>query len=295
VNPVPEHAGPSATSRAGGALAGSAATTHTLGVPWEKDVEAAYFRNIPDEALVQSAAKPFSVPDRGRLLVEIGAVLSLLPEPPGRILDLGCGTGWTSSFLARSGYDVVGVDLSPEAVDTARAAFPLPSLAFAIHDFDEPLPQSFGLFDAVVFFDTLHHAEDERRPLRAAYLALRDGGVCVACEPGTGHAVSEGSIHAVATFGGRERAMPPPQVVAAGREAGSTDQPAGDVAEAGAGETPWAQPAGAGAGETPWAQPAGTGSDARWAATDHDRVDQVGLPNPRVPYDALRVGDPSMN
>ncbi|MDA8071063.1 MAG: twin-arginine translocase TatA/TatE family subunit [Actinomycetota bacterium] len=81
----------------------------------------------------------------------------------------------------------------------------------------------------------------------------------------------------------------------AGREAGSTDQPAGDVAGAGAGETPWAQPAGAGAGETPWAQPAGTGSDARWAATDHDRVDQVGLPNPRVPYDALRVGDPSMN
>ncbi len=220
MNPVPEHAGPSATSRAGGALAGSAATTHTLGVPWEKDVEAAYFRNIPDEALVQSAAKPFSVPDRGRLLVEIGAVLSLLPEPPGRILDLGCGTGWTSSFLARSGYDVVGVDLSPEAVDTARAAFPLPSLAFAIHDFDEPLPRSFGLFDAVVFFDTLHHAEDERRPLRAAYLALRDGGVCVACEPGTGHAVSEGSIHAVATFGVRERDMTPPQVVAAGREAG---------------------------------------------------------------------------
>jgi len=218
--PEPEPARPPTVRRGEGALAVGTATTHTLGVPGEKDVEAAYFRNIPEEALAQSVLKPFSVPDRGRLLVEIGAVLSLLPQPPGRVLDLGCGTGWTSSFLARSGYDVVGVDLSPEAVDTARAAFALPSLAFATHDFDQPLPASFGVFDAVVFFDTLHHAEDERRPLQAAYQALRDGGVCIACEPGTGHAVSEGSIHAMATFGVRERDMTPPQVVAAGTEAG---------------------------------------------------------------------------
>jgi len=30
-----------------------------------------------------------------------------------RLLDLGCGTGYTSAQLARAGYEVVGVDLSP--------------------------------------------------------------------------------------------------------------------------------------------------------------------------------------
>lgn len=39
---------------------------------------------------------------------------------PGRALDLGCGTGTNSLYLARHGWQVVGVDLAAKAVRQAR-------------------------------------------------------------------------------------------------------------------------------------------------------------------------------
>ena len=38
----------------------------------------------------------------------------------GRALDLGCGTGTNSIYLAQHGFQVVGVDFSPKAIDMAR-------------------------------------------------------------------------------------------------------------------------------------------------------------------------------
>lgn len=38
----------------------------------------------------------------------------------GRVLDLGCGAGEHTILLARRGYDVLGVDGSPEAIEQAR-------------------------------------------------------------------------------------------------------------------------------------------------------------------------------
>ena len=39
----------------------------------------------------------------------------------GLILDLGCGTGALTELLAEAGYDMIGVDLSPEMLDVANA------------------------------------------------------------------------------------------------------------------------------------------------------------------------------
>ena len=50
---------------------------------------------------------------------------SLNQGPSRRVLDLGCGTGEHSRFLADQGFDVVGVDLSPSMISTAGQR-PLP-------------------------------------------------------------------------------------------------------------------------------------------------------------------------
>jgi SAM-dependent methyltransferase len=41
--------------------------------------------------------------------------------PPGAALDVGCGTGDSSIYLAQHGWQVTGVDFVPKALDKARA------------------------------------------------------------------------------------------------------------------------------------------------------------------------------
>jgi SAM-dependent methyltransferase len=63
---------------------------------------------------------------------------------PGRVLDAGCGTGRVAVELARHGIDVVGVDVDPAMLATARRSAPaldwregdLASLDLGDHAFD---------------------------------------------------------------------------------------------------------------------------------------------------------------
>ncbi len=52
-----------------------------------------------------------------RVLAEVAAGLE-----PGRALDLGCGEGGDAVWLARHGWRVTGVDLSPTAIERGREA-----------------------------------------------------------------------------------------------------------------------------------------------------------------------------
>jgi SAM-dependent methyltransferase len=41
--------------------------------------------------------------------------------PPGRALDLGCGAGRNTRYLARHGWDATGIDIISQAIDAARS------------------------------------------------------------------------------------------------------------------------------------------------------------------------------
>jgi SAM-dependent methyltransferase len=186
-----------------------------------KSGEIDYLRNIGEDGIWHAVHKPFSDPGRARYLAELAAVLALLPPPPARLLDLGCGTGWTSVFFARSGYEVVGVDIAPDMVAHAEANRDregVAGLTFLASDYEE-LPFD-GEFDAAVFYDSLHHAVDEAAAVRGAFRALRSGGVCVTSEPGQGHHLSADSIEAVRRYNVTEKEMPPARVAELGRAAG---------------------------------------------------------------------------
>jgi SAM-dependent methyltransferase len=61
--------------------------------------------------------------DRGIVPPEITAWVAAREaagDPPGRALDLGCGTGTSSLFLAAHGWKVTGIDFAPNAIVAAR-------------------------------------------------------------------------------------------------------------------------------------------------------------------------------
>ncbi len=151
--------------------------------------------------------KPFGDTGRTRFLCDIGQILSFLPAPPSRVLDLGCGSGWTSEIIARCGYNVTGLDVSPDMIELARRRESASlGLCFKVHDWLTPYGEA-G-FDAALAYDSLHHALDEGLVVRNAHDCLKDGGVLVTIEPGQGHSQTPDTLDVITKFGTTEKDMP---------------------------------------------------------------------------------------
>ncbi|MDX6443768.1 MAG: hypothetical protein QOH71_842 [Blastocatellia bacterium] len=101
------------------------------------------------------------------------------------ILDVGCGSGWLSEYFARLGYQVKGIDISPDLIEMSRdriARVPFDvdhettlRCSFEVQDIEAaPLPEK---FDAVLCYDSLHHFEDENAVMRNISAMLPVGGV----------------------------------------------------------------------------------------------------------------------
>ena len=58
--------------------------------------------------------------DTGITPPEIVAMIESGQVPIGRALDLGCGTGTNAIYLARQGFEVIGIDVSRRALALAR-------------------------------------------------------------------------------------------------------------------------------------------------------------------------------
>src|SRR5262249_47045694 len=93
-------------------------------------------------------------------LIESGRI------PPGRTLEVGAGTGTNAIWLAERGFDVLGVDLAPLAVEQANAKRKpagTPRCRFETLDFMTATPAG-GPFDFVFDRGCLHifDGADER-------------------------------------------------------------------------------------------------------------------------------------
>ena len=147
-----------------------------------------YVSRLPPEHAVWLRTKPFSAPpnyELARCLHSFAHIVDRLAVPAGgEVLDVGCGPGWLSEYLARCGYRVTGIDISEEMVVIARGrvdaiAGPIghgvaPAAEFhAMPVHELPWPER---FDAAVLYDAMHHFHDERRTLRAIRRALAPGG-----------------------------------------------------------------------------------------------------------------------
>lgn len=97
-------------------------------------------------------------------------------RPPGRALDLGCGTGTISLYLAGHGWDVVGVDFAPNAIWRARRKARRAGLSsravFLSADVSRPdFLEDAGLFDLLIDVGCMHSLAPQPRASYAANLA----------------------------------------------------------------------------------------------------------------------------
>lgn len=186
-----------------------------------KQGEREYLKNLGKDGIKHSINKPFSDDNCGGYLAEISAIITLLPKPPARLLDLGCGAGWTSCFLAKAGYNVLGQDISKDMIDCANAnknKEQLKDLSFLVGDYES---MNFNNeFDCVIFFDSLHHAMDENKALTKVYQVLKSGGVCIASEPGLRHKNNSVAKDTVKKYNVTEKSMSPAYIIKIGKKVG---------------------------------------------------------------------------
>jgi 2-polyprenyl-6-hydroxyphenyl methylase/3-demethylubiquinone-9 3-methyltransferase len=100
------------------------------------------------------------------------------PLPTCRVLDVGCGGGILSEAMARSGADVLGIDLARAALEVAElhAQESRVTLRYRAVAAEELALESPGAFDLVTCMEMLEHVPDPAVTLRALATLVRPGG-----------------------------------------------------------------------------------------------------------------------
>ncbi|RFU69689.1 class I SAM-dependent methyltransferase [Peribacillus saganii] len=98
-------------------------------------------------------------------------------QPGDQVCDLGCGDGYGSLLLAKMGFNVTGLDISSEMVETAaKRAAGQTNTTFVQGDLAE-LPFEENQFDAILAINSLEWTESPREVLSSIQKILKSGGV----------------------------------------------------------------------------------------------------------------------
>lgn len=127
------------------------------GGPWARsDIDRAHRRTLRyyDENAETVCARYEAVD----LTQTLDRIVAPLPSA-ARILELGSGSGRDAAYLLRRGFDVIGLDGSPQMTERAITHHPELEGRLRLHRLPEPLPFADGSFEAVVSLATLMHLD----------------------------------------------------------------------------------------------------------------------------------------
>lgn len=134
-------------------------------VPELKDYYSYCFEDEPSNPLVQQYEDWLDVVER--------------VHAPGRVLDVGCGTGLFLAVARRRGWEPYGIDESLEATEHARSHFGLKPW---VGEF-ETFVQGGETFDLVTGWDVIEHSRDPVGLMKAVRSSLLPDGIVALSTP----------------------------------------------------------------------------------------------------------------
>lgn len=98
------------------------------------------------------------------------------------VLDLGCNSGYGTNLLSDKAIKIIGVDVSPLAIQTAKSKYKKNNLSFQLVD-GIKLPFEDATFDAVTSFQVIEHLVDYEIYFSEIKRVLRPDGVLILTTP----------------------------------------------------------------------------------------------------------------
>jgi 2-polyprenyl-3-methyl-5-hydroxy-6-metoxy-1,4-benzoquinol methylase len=124
----------------------------------------------------------------------------------GTLLDVGCSAGSFLLAARERGWDVHGIDVSPDAVRHASTALNLDARVATLED----APFAPRSFDAITIFECIEHMLQPGEALRAAWRLLKDDGVLLITTPNIDGFVPRATYFLLGrTIGAWEHPTPP--------------------------------------------------------------------------------------
>ncbi len=108
--------------------------------------------------------------------------LRAMSPAAGTVVELGCGTGGNTAWLAQSAGAVVAMDFSEEMLVRARARLPAARVGLVRQDLRDGLPLADACADVVVITLVLEHVERLAPVVTECARVLRPGGELRVCE-----------------------------------------------------------------------------------------------------------------
>lgn len=99
-----------------------------------------------------------------------------------KVIEVGCGTGRNTAWLAESAGEIVGLDFSVEMLARARARVKDPRVRFLQHDARSTWPLADSSADVVIAMLILEHVAEPKTVFAEAARVLTSGGEFFVCE-----------------------------------------------------------------------------------------------------------------
>ena len=120
--------------------------------------------------------------DRNQRQLEIDEALQRIP-PGQRILDVGCGNGFSTAIFAKQAEHIVAIDYSEPMIARAKREYAdVSNISFEVRDILSPLPYPDRSFDVAVAQRCLINLgtwENQRKAIEHIARVIRPGGTFV--------------------------------------------------------------------------------------------------------------------